>query len=50
LRVKVHLPAKAKPTHLLFLVSGEKKKPTVQDGWTSFNIKSVLDHEVVVII
>jgi hypothetical protein len=50
LRVKVRLPAKAKPTHLLFLVSGEKNKPTVQDGWTSFNIKSVLDHEVVVII
>jgi hypothetical protein len=32
-----------------FLVSENKPAVTVRDGWAAFEVKSILDHEVVVV-
>jgi hypothetical protein len=49
LRVKVQLPSDSHPGKLKLLVSGENPHLEIHDGWAAFEIKSILDHEVVVI-
>lgn len=49
LKVKVKLPKGVSGKNLRTLVSGAKITPGVKNGWSEFEIKSVLDHEVVVI-
>jgi hypothetical protein len=49
LQIKVRLPADVQSVRARTLVGGEAIAATVQAGWAGFEIKSVLDHEVVVI-
>jgi hypothetical protein len=49
LQVRVKLPEGVSGRSLRYLVSGGSAAPAVRDGWASFECKSVLDHEVVVI-
>jgi hypothetical protein len=48
-QVKVKMNKKVNTASLRLLVSGEKISSVIQDGWLSFEINSILDHEVVVI-
>jgi hypothetical protein len=48
-QIKVKLNKKVTTASLRLLVSGEKVSAVIQDGWVSFEIKSILDHEVIVI-
>jgi hypothetical protein len=45
----VLLPKDIRPRSARFLVSGNKSRLSAKDGWASFEIKSILDHEVVVL-
>lgn len=47
--VSVKLPQDVKGTNLLLLVSGQETSAISKDGWSRFKIKSILNHEVVVI-
>ena len=49
LKVKINLPKDIGGKSLRTLVSGAKISPAVKNGWTEFEIGSVLDHEVIVI-
>jgi len=49
LRIKAKLPEDLRGKTVRFLVSRQKTNVAVKDGWSAFEIKSVLDHEVVVI-
>ena len=49
LRVAVRLPDGVAGRRLRLLVSGAQASPATQDGWARFELRSVLDHEVVVI-
>jgi hypothetical protein len=49
LQVKVKLPADVKGKTAQLLVGGRTAPVSVKDGWATFEVKSVLDHEVVVI-
>jgi hypothetical protein len=49
LRVKVKLPPGVTPGKPRLMVSGETIGRTVADRWTVFDIRSILDHELVVI-
>jgi hypothetical protein len=49
LRVQVRLPAGVSGRSVKLLVSGEGKTLSPAQGWTSFEVKSVLDHEVAVV-
>ncbi len=49
LTVKARLERELQPKKLVFLVSGEERDISIRDGWVGFEIKSLLDHEVVVI-
>jgi len=49
LRVRVKLPNEVKGKNLRTLVSNQKISANVSNGWCEFEIKSVLDHEVVMI-
>ncbi|HEU5145134.1 MAG TPA: beta-galactosidase [Chryseosolibacter sp.] len=49
LKVRVQLPRDVSGKNLRSLVSGATITPRVRDGWAAFEIKSVLDHEVIVI-
>jgi hypothetical protein len=49
LQVRVKLPDDVHGRNAQFLVSPAKPVVTVRDGWASFEVKSILDHEVVVI-
>lgn len=49
LKVKIKLPKDIAGKSLRTLVSGAKISSGVKNGWTEFEIGSVLDHEVVVI-
>lgn len=49
LKVKVKLPASVKGKNLRSLVSGDKISAKVVNGFSQFEIKSILDHEVIVI-
>jgi len=45
----VQLPARVRGNHLQLLVSKRTAKAAVKNGWTHFELPTVLDHEVVVI-
>ena len=49
LQIKVKLPGDVKGRSAQFLVSGARKPAGVREGWATFDLKSVSDHEVVVI-
>ena len=49
LQIKVKLPDDVKGRSAQFLVSGGRKPVGVKDGWATIDVKSVSDHEVVVI-
>jgi hypothetical protein len=49
LRVGVRLPDGVRGRSIRLLASGEKVSAATQNGWSRFELKSVLDHEVVVI-
>jgi hypothetical protein len=48
-QVRVHPPQGIQPKTLKMLVSQENKRVTAENSWVQFEIKSVLDHEVVVL-
>jgi hypothetical protein len=47
--VRIKLEKEVKGQNLKLLVSDEKLSPIVSDGWSEFEIRSILNHEVVVI-
>lgn len=47
--VRVKLPQDVKGKTVQHLVAGSKGTPASKQGWTVFEVKSILDHEVVVI-
>ncbi|MEX1239037.1 MAG: Tat pathway signal protein, partial [Cyclobacteriaceae bacterium] len=47
--VRIRLEKEVKGQNLKLLVSDEKLSSTVSDGWSEFEIRSILNHEVVVI-
>lgn len=49
LQVRVRLPQGIQPKKMKMLVSGEKRAAGAKKGWVQFEVKSVLDHEVVVL-
>jgi hypothetical protein len=49
LRVRVKLPSGVPGRNLRLLVAGRNGTATVKNGWSEFEIRSILDHEVVVI-
>ena len=48
-QVRVRLPGDVRGRTLQLLVSGEKPAMAVRQGWAEFQVKSILDHEAVVI-
>ena len=49
LEVRVKLPDDVKARGAQYLVSKAKPSIAVKQGWATFEVKSVLDHEVVVV-
>jgi hypothetical protein len=49
LRVKIRLSKNVRGNNLRSLVSREKISCEVKNGWSHFVIKSILDHEVVLL-
>jgi hypothetical protein len=49
LQIKVKLPNGVTGRSAQFLVSGARKPVAVRDGWATFDLKAVSDHEVVAI-
>jgi hypothetical protein len=49
LKVRVRLPQGVQPKVLKMLVSQESGAAAAENGWVQFELKSVLDHEVVVL-
>jgi hypothetical protein len=49
LKVRVKLPRGLKGNHLRRLVGGGAAASQVSDGWCHFEIRSILDHEVIII-
>ena len=47
--IKIKLGKDVKGDKLNLLVSGEKASAKVKDGWSEFQIRSILNHEVIVI-
>jgi hypothetical protein len=47
--VQVPLPKGIQAHNVRLLVSGDKHRLSAKDGWLSFEIKSILDHEVAVL-
>jgi hypothetical protein len=47
--VRIKLEKEVKGQNLKLLVSDEKLTPTVKDRWCEFELRSILNHEVVVI-
>ena len=43
------LPEGVAGKSLQYLVSGAKAAVRVKEGWVSFEVKSILDHEVIVL-
>ncbi|HEY5510247.1 MAG TPA: hypothetical protein VIK10_04385 [Prolixibacteraceae bacterium] len=48
-KIRVKLPEDVNGKNLQLLVSGQKISGTVEKGWISFTINSIIDHEVVVL-
>jgi hypothetical protein len=49
LQVRVKLEPDVRGKNVKFLVTGQKHSATVNNGWSHFQINSILDHEVVVL-
>lgn len=49
LRVKIRLPQDRRPSSAKTLVAAQPLATTTAGGWAAFELKSVLDHEVVVV-
>ena len=49
LKVKLRLPHGMSVNALQYLVTGNKKAAAVQDGWVTFEIPSLSDHQVIVV-
>jgi len=49
LQISVKVPGRRAARSLRFLVSGESFEARAVDGWCRFSVRSILDHEVVVI-
>jgi hypothetical protein len=49
LQVKIRLPRDLQPKTLQMLVSQEKRSAVPEAGWVSFELRSILDHEVIVL-
>jgi hypothetical protein len=49
LQVRVRMPSGLQPKTLKMLVSQENRAIVAEDGWVQFEVKSVLDHEVMVL-
>ena len=49
LQIQVKLPADVKGRPAQALVGGGTMAVVVRDGWATFDVKSILDHEVVVL-
>jgi hypothetical protein len=49
LKIGVRLPADIRGRSLRLLVSGQKPALVTADGWTRFELSSILDQEVAVI-
>lgn len=49
LKIHVALPKDLRARSARLLVSGNKHRLSVKDGWASFEMRSILDHEVVVL-
>jgi hypothetical protein len=49
IQVKVKLPEDVSGTAIQYLVSGTKTPLRVEKSWVTFEVKSIADHEVVVI-
>jgi hypothetical protein len=50
LNIKVQIPQDIIGNDISLLVSGKKITATVNEGWSRFEIKTVLDHEVAVVL
>jgi hypothetical protein len=50
LNIRVRIPQGIIGYDISLLVSGKKLTATVNDGWSRFEIKTVLDHEVAVVL
>lgn len=48
-KVQVKLPAGVHAKSLRLLISNQPVASTIKNGWVSFEVKSILDHEVVVL-
>jgi hypothetical protein len=48
-QVRVRPPQETQPKTLKMLVSQENRAITATDGWVQFELKSILDHEVIVL-
>jgi hypothetical protein len=49
IQVRIKTPQDVHGRNAQFLVSENKPAVTVRDGWAAFEVKSILDHEVVVV-
>ncbi len=49
LQVRVKLEPDVRGKNVKFLVAGQKHSTTVKNGWSHFQINSILDHEVVIL-
>ena len=49
LQVRVKLPADVRGKRARLLVAGTSAAAAARAGWSRFEVKSILDHEVVVI-
>ena len=49
LQVRIKLPADVKGRVAQMLVAGRGATIGVKDGWATFDVRSILDHEVVVV-
>jgi hypothetical protein len=49
LQVRIKLQSDVQGKNLRLLVAGQKHTSAVKNGWSHFQINSVLDHEVVVL-
>jgi hypothetical protein len=49
LTIKVRLSEKVKGKNVNLLVGNQKIKSEISNGWIKFEIKNILDHEMVVI-
>jgi len=49
LQVKVRLPPGLVPKRLQMLVSREKRRAVPAGGWVSLTLRSILDHEIIVL-